>query len=113
MITITVNRPKGCFMALDHERITAKDIKRDRPSDQTNISCERAICHGAIVRMRFNLFNWLKPYWVVLSTTTYEMAGDYRTRFMGGRSWAETDMTGLEWHFDKLKDAEKFAYQTA
>ncbi len=36
------------------------------------------------------------------------MSGNYNNGYMGGRRWAETDLTGLEWHFNNKKDAEKF-----
>ena len=98
--------PKGCFFFHDHNRILEKDINHNRPYDQCNISCERVVRHGHIVRMFPRLFR--KSYWKVLSTTTYEMAGDYKHTYMGGRIWAETDLTGLEWHFYTEKDAEHF-----
>jgi hypothetical protein len=101
--------PKGCFEFTDHQRIIRRDINMDRPSDQGDISCERAIAHRRIVKKRGRLF---KPScWVVLSTTTYEMSGRYYAPYMGGRSWAETDLTGLEWKFNNEADANAFAFK--
>ena len=100
--------PKGCFKFIDHKRILAKDINLDRPTDQRNISTEQAIRHGRIVKKRGGLFS--KAYWAVLSITVYEMSGKYIAPYMGGRAWAETDLTGLEWRFDNKEDANEFAY---
>jgi len=100
--------PKGCFKFTDHKCILLSDFYSDRPSDQCEISTERAISHKKIVEKRGGLLS--KVYWVVLSATTYEMSGRYCGNFMGGRSWAETDLTGLEWQFDNKKDANEFAF---
>lgn len=106
----TKELPEGCFGFTDHERITAKDINWDRPRDQTDVSTERALSHKLIVQKRRCFLK--KPYWVVLSSTTYEMAGKFHPTgtYWGGRAWAETDLTGLEWKFTKQEDADKFAY---
>tara|TARA_Y100000310_G_C20567056_1_gene756014 strand:- start:688 stop:1041 length:354 start_codon:yes stop_codon:yes gene_type:complete len=109
MGTCKTEMPKGCFNYFDQQRITAKDIYFDRPYDQCRITTERAIRHFLIVKKRFRMFR--ASIWVVQSATTYEMAGDYRHTYMGGRSWAETDLTGLEWQFYNKEDAEKFAYK--
>jgi len=101
--------PKGCFNHINHNRILMKDINNDRPCDQTKISTERTLAHRRLIKDRPSIpFFRKKPYWAVFSTTTYEMSGLYRNTFMGGRAWAETDMTGLEWHFDNEKDALDF-----
>jgi len=99
--------PKGCFKHINHKCILRKDINNDRPTDQRNISTERAIRHSYIVERRYRFFK--PPYWSVFTTTTYEMEGDYKFK-MGGRRWAETDLTGLEWKFENEKDAEDFAF---
>jgi hypothetical protein len=105
--------PKGCFDHIDHNRILSKDIHSNRPCDQTSISTERALSHRLMIKDRPRIpFFRRKPYWAVFSTTTYEMAGVYCNTFMGGRAWAETDMTGLEWHFDNEKDAQDFVIKT-
>ena len=98
--------PKGCFNFINHKRILRSDINRTRPTDQHSISCEQAIRHGTIVKKRRRLFG--KTYWVALSTTTYEMSGDNYGPYLGGRAWAETDETGLEWHFHTEEDAARF-----
>jgi len=100
--------PKGCFNFINHERILRKDINCTRPLDQCKINTERAIRHGFKVVKHTRLFR--KSYWKALSFTTYEMSGVYCRRYMGGRTWAETDLTGLEFHFHTEGDAEKFAY---
>jgi len=100
--------PKGCYKFIDHKCILAKDINLDRPTDQCNISTEQAIRHSKVVKKRGGFL--CKSYWAVLSTTTYEMAGSYSHTYCGGRAWAETDMTGLEWRFDNKKDANEFAF---
>jgi len=105
----TAELPQGCFKYFDQQRITAVDIYFNRPGDQYNITTERAISHSLIVKKRFRMSR--ASIWVVQSATTYEMAGDYRHTYMGGRSWAETDLTGIEWQFYNEKDAEKFAYK--
>jgi hypothetical protein len=99
--------PKNCLSFKDHKCIVRGDIDNNRPSDQTNISSERVIRHGFGIKTRGGgLFS--KPLYVVYSTTTYEMAGDYRHTYMGGRCWAETDDTGLEWVFATKKEAEEW-----
>lgn len=102
--------PKGCFNFIKHNRILRKDINDDRPYDQRNVSTERAIAHRFILEERPKVMFFRKnPYWAVFSTTTYEMSGNFGNAYMGGRAWAETDMTGLEWHFKDKKDALDFA----
>lgn len=106
----TKELPTGCFNFINHKRILCKDINNDRPYDQYNVSTERAIAHRYVVKERPKLlFFRKKPYWAVFSTTTYEMSGSFYSRSMGGRAWAETDMTGLEWHFNNKIDALDFA----
>jgi hypothetical protein len=101
--------PKGCFSFLDHKRIIRKDINGDRPFNQCHISTERALSHRRLLKERPKIWFFRKnPYWVVFSTTTYEMSGDYHDSSMGGSCWAETDMTGLEWHFYNKNDALDF-----
>jgi hypothetical protein len=105
--------PKGCFYFKNHKKILAKDINDNRPSDQVNLSCERVINHFFIVnhKTRIPLFR-PKEYWQVLSATSYEMMGDYHpnSRYMGGKCWAESDLTGLEWHFRSRKEADEFIF---
>jgi hypothetical protein len=106
--------PKGCFEYIDYEAITRRDIHHNRPCDQYQVSTERALHHNLIVEERKKFWPFRKiGYWVALSTTTYEMSGSFhpRSRFMGGRSWAETDWTGLEWNFHNKADAEEWAYK--
>jgi hypothetical protein len=98
--------PKGCYQFKDHKCILRKDINGDRPMDQKNISCERAIRHGCILKEKGGFLR--KAYWAVMSTTVYEMAGDYAGPYMGGRRWAETDLTGLVWLFNDKEDALNF-----
>ena len=93
--------PNGCFKFIDHERIIQHDINNNRPSDQTNISTEKVIGNGYQIKTVFSRV-------VVYSIITYEMAGDYRHTYMGGRCWAETDHSGLEWSFHKETDANIF-----
>ena len=90
--------PDGC--------ITKKDINNNRPYDQCRISTEFVMGHRFIIMPVFHLFK--KDTWKICSTTTYEMSGNFNNRYMGGRCWSETDLTGLEWHFNNEKDAEKF-----
>jgi len=98
--------PDGCSKFADHGCITKTDIKNNRPYDQCRISTEFVIGHGFIIMPVFHLFK--KNTWKICSTTTYEMSGNYNNGYMGGRCWAETDLTGLEWHFNNEKDAETF-----
>ena len=110
--------PKGCYRFINHNRILRRNIYRDRPGDQCNISCERVIRHGFIVKpvvWRYG-FLWHKKetlYYAVHSTTTYEMAGDYCGSYLGGRRWSETDLTGLEWRFHSEEDANKFIQENS
>ena len=99
--------PKGCFLHLNHKKILCKDIHNDRPGDQGNIHTERALAHRRTVEKHTRLIG--RNYWAVFSTTTYEMSGNYYAPYMGGRAWAETDLTGLEWRFDNEVDANNFA----
>ena len=105
--------PTGCFEHINHKRIIARDINHDRPCDQYGVSTERALHHDLMVEERKKFWPFRKKtYWAVLSTTTYEMAGKFHPngRYWGGRAWAETDKTGLEWLFHTKEDAEAFAY---
>jgi hypothetical protein len=107
------NLPKGCFYFKDHKRILAKNIDNTRPCDQVNISCERVIRNFFVVNLKMRIpFFRPQGYWQVLSATSYEMAGDYHpnSRYMGGKCWEESDLTGLEWHFRSRKEADNFIF---
>jgi hypothetical protein len=56
---IIIELPKGCFNFRNFKRIVAKNIDRNRPFDQTNISTEAVIRHG--LRLKSD-FVYLKNY---------------------------------------------------
>jgi len=99
--------PDGCFKYTDSGCIAHRDINRDRPGDQCNVSTERLIRRSLDVEHRRPWFR--RAYWVVYSIAVYEMAGDYRSTYIGGRCWAETDHTGREWWFREEAAAMAFA----
>ena len=108
MCKMSIEIPKNCLKFINHGKIVEHDIDRFRPSDQTNITTERVVSHGFRIKEIRKIQNslFLKPKYIVFSITVYEMAGDYISHYMGGRCWAETDNTGLEWTFATRKEAE-------